>query len=73
MERNDLVAEAGRHVDLVQSEKHTKSACVAQPLHQRQDRDLVSHVERRYRLVQQQASGVLGDKHRQPDPLALTT
>lgn len=71
LERDEFVAEAACHVDVVQHHDHTDTTLIAQSAHQRQHLYLMRDVERGNRLVKQQAFAVLGDRHRQPYTLSL--
>ena len=71
MQGDDLVAEARRHVDVMEYDDDAEIAFTGKLLDERQNFDLMGDIERRSRLIEQQAFGILRNQHRDPDPLAL--
>jgi hypothetical protein len=71
LQRENLVAEPCRHVDVVQHHDHPETPLPREPLNERQHLHLMGHVQGRDRLIEEQASGILRHEHRQPDALTL--
>ena len=68
---DQVVGVAGREVEVVQHHHDGGAAGLVEVGEQVEHLDLVGDVEVRRRLVEQQQVGLLGQGHRDPDPLAL--
>ena len=69
---HQIVAIAGRHINIVQDGDHRQAALLAETMHQRQNIDLMSNIQRRGGFIEQQAATVLRHQHGDPRPLAFT-
>ena len=70
--RHDVVGVPAGQVEVVQHHDDGASGTPVQVAQQAQQLDLVVDVEERRGLVEQQQVGLLGQRHRDPYPLALT-
>ncbi|CAM2159701.1 hypothetical protein PT2222_60115 [Paraburkholderia tropica] len=71
VQRDHVVAETRREIDVVQHDHDRERALVGQRAQQAQHLDLMRDVERGSRLVEQQTGRGLRHQHREPDALTL--
>ena len=71
VQRDEVVGVAGGQVEVVQHHHDGGAAALVEVGEEVEHLDLVGDVEVRRRLVEQQQVGALGERHRDPHPLAL--
>ena len=69
--RHDVVADAGRFIDVVQHHHDGAPFLAVEPLDEVDDFELVGDVEKGRRFVEQQQRSLLGERHRDPGALPL--
>ena len=68
----DVVGDTPHEAQVVGDEQHRHAIGLAQPIEQHEDLRLHGHVERRRRLVGDEQIGLVGERHRDHDALALS-